>query len=241
MKRARTCQRGKEPTVDWPRPRGALAAIFVDAGAYARSGYAVDERAAAGERGTRFPRSQPHLYEQWVVNLKRDKWKPSPGSRLCSSHFTEACFDRSGSRTRLKSDAIPTLFSFPEHLQKKTPKRKPPKDRAPIPDLSTSDEAPSSPPAPPPEPSESAFDHSYAVLDTPRILKRRLDMCTSVAEGVKKRLKLSQQRERQLKTRVASLSEIVDDLSRSNLFLKMLAKCWRSALPECHLKLCSAS
>ncbi|KAH8035064.1 hypothetical protein HPB51_004305 [Rhipicephalus microplus] len=65
-----------------------------------------------------FPRSQPHLYQQWVVNLKRDKWKPSPGSRLCSSHFTEACFDRSGSRTRLKSDAIPTLFSFPEHLQK---------------------------------------------------------------------------------------------------------------------------
>ncbi|KAH8009376.1 hypothetical protein HPB51_015699 [Rhipicephalus microplus] len=66
----------------------------------------------------RFPRSQPHLYQQWVVNLKRDKWKPSPGSRLCSSHFTEARFDRSGSRTRLKSDAIPMLFSFPEHLQK---------------------------------------------------------------------------------------------------------------------------
>ncbi|XP_075721571.1 THAP domain-containing protein 1-like [Rhipicephalus microplus] len=96
---------------------------------------------SSGKTFHAFPRSQPHLYQQWVVNLKRDKWKPSPGSRLCSSHFTEACFDRSGSRTRLKSDAIPTLFSFPEHLQKKTPKRKPPKDRAPIPDLSTSDEA----------------------------------------------------------------------------------------------------
>ncbi|KAH8039294.1 hypothetical protein HPB51_005540 [Rhipicephalus microplus] len=73
---------------------------------------------SSGKTFHAFSRSQPHLYQQWVVNLKRDKWKPSPGSRLCSSHFTEACFDRSGSRTRLKSDAIPTLFSFPEHLQK---------------------------------------------------------------------------------------------------------------------------
>ncbi|KAH8039766.1 hypothetical protein HPB51_008698 [Rhipicephalus microplus] len=49
---ALTCQRGKEPTVDWRRPRGALAAILADAGAYARPGYAVGARTAAGERGT---------------------------------------------------------------------------------------------------------------------------------------------------------------------------------------------
>ncbi|KAL3245391.1 hypothetical protein MRX96_046956 [Rhipicephalus microplus] len=76
----------------------------------------------------------------------------------------------------------------------------------------------------------TAFDHSYAVLDTPRTLKRRLDKCTSVAEGVKKRLKLSQQRERRLKTRVASLSEIVDDLRQKQLVsedaCKMLEKCF---------------
>ncbi|KAM7307081.1 hypothetical protein ISCGN_010717 [Ixodes scapularis] len=65
-----------------------------------------------------FPRCQPKLYQQWVVNLKRDKWKPSPGSRLCSDHFDDSCFDRTGARTRLRSGAVPTLFNFPEHLQK---------------------------------------------------------------------------------------------------------------------------
>ncbi|KAG0435177.1 hypothetical protein HPB47_018643 [Ixodes persulcatus] len=62
-----------------------------------------------------FPRCQPKLYQQWVVNLKRDKWKPSPGSRLCSDHFDDSCFDRTGARTRLRSSAVPTLFNFPEH------------------------------------------------------------------------------------------------------------------------------
>ncbi|KAL3222180.1 hypothetical protein MRX96_028916 [Rhipicephalus microplus] len=56
------------------------------------------------------------------------------------------------------------------------------------------------------------------------------DKCTSVTEGVKKRLKLSQQRERWLKTRVASLSEIVDDLRQKQLVsedaCKMLEKCF---------------
>lgn len=67
-------------------------------------------------------------------------------------------------------------------------------------------------------------------MDTPKTLKRRLDKCTDVTEGIKKRLKLSQQRERRLKTRVASLSEIVDDLRQKQLISEdgctMLEKCF---------------
>ncbi|KAM7307082.1 THAP domain-containing protein 1-like [Ixodes scapularis] len=103
-----------------------------------------------------FPRCQPKLYQQWVVNLKRDKWKPSPGSRLCSDHFDDSCFDRTGARTRLRSGAVPTLFNFPEHLQK-------------------------------------VAEHNYAVKDTPKTLKRKLDTCATAATNAKKKLKLSQQ------------------------------------------------
>ncbi|KAH8033036.1 hypothetical protein HPB51_005834 [Rhipicephalus microplus] len=44
-------------------------------------------------------------------------------------------------------------------------------------------------------------EHSYAVLDTPKTLKRKLDACTDSTATVKRKLKLSLERERRLRSK----------------------------------------
>jgi len=58
------------------------------------------------------------LNRQWLINMRRDKFTPVKSSRLCSEHFTEECFDRTGQTVRLRDNAVPTVFQFPEHLIK---------------------------------------------------------------------------------------------------------------------------
>lgn len=56
----------------------------------------------------RFPRSRPEIYQQWVTNVRRGTWQPTVNSVVCSDHFEEECFDRTGQTVRLRADAIPT-------------------------------------------------------------------------------------------------------------------------------------
>uniref|UniRef100_UPI00358FFAC5 uncharacterized protein n=1 Tax=Myxine glutinosa TaxID=7769 RepID=UPI00358FFAC5 len=58
-----------------------------------------------------FPRRSPNLLRQWILKVRREKWVPSSRSVLCSDHFEESCFDRTGAVVRLKMDAVPTLFN----------------------------------------------------------------------------------------------------------------------------------
>nr|XP_037278211.1 THAP domain-containing protein 6-like [Rhipicephalus microplus] len=177
-----------------------------------------------------FPRSKPDLYRRWVVNLRRDKWTPSPGSSLCSDHFTDNCFDRTGARTRLQPDAVPTLFSFPKHLEKRTAERKPPKQRTAIVDVTPVEQPNDNTPTTVQENSAHVAEHSYAVLDTPKTLKRKLDACTDSAATVKRKLKLSLERERRLRRKVSSFNEIIDDLKHKQLISEdasaMLERCF---------------
>ncbi|XP_013790214.1 THAP domain-containing protein 1 A-like isoform X4 [Limulus polyphemus] len=69
-----------------------------------------------------FPWRQPELLKKWIANIRRDKWYPTKASRLCSVHFEEKYFDRTGQNVRLRDNSLPTVFSFPEHLQKKQKK-----------------------------------------------------------------------------------------------------------------------
>jgi hypothetical protein len=66
----------------------------------------------------RFPQSQPDILKQWVLNMHREGFKPSKKSVVCSDHFEESCFDRTGQTVRLREGAIPTLFKLPQHLLK---------------------------------------------------------------------------------------------------------------------------
>ncbi len=67
---------------------------------------------------TRFP-TDPERRKKWIQNMRREQWTPGASSRLCSDHFLESCYDRSGKVTKLREDTIPTRFKlFPKYMKK---------------------------------------------------------------------------------------------------------------------------
>ena len=66
--------------------------------------------------------------------MRRDKWKPTKNTVLCSKHFADEEFEPEAEHRQkrdLRKTAVPTIFDYPEHLQPKRPKlRKPPCDRS---------------------------------------------------------------------------------------------------------------
>ena len=58
------------------------------------------------------------MLKQWLQNMKRKDLIPNKHSVLCSEHFKEEDFDRTGKTIRLRVGAVPSIFNIPEHLQK---------------------------------------------------------------------------------------------------------------------------
>ncbi|KAK7868402.1 hypothetical protein R5R35_005027 [Gryllus longicercus] len=77
----------------------------------------------------RFPLENEKLTQQWVVNMKRDKWYPTKSSFICSMHFEEKIMYFVNERRRLLANAVPTIFDFPSHFQKRQSSRPSPKKR----------------------------------------------------------------------------------------------------------------
>lgn len=67
-----------------------------------------------GFRLFRFPEDVERR-ERWLINCRRDKWKPSSTSRLCQKHFEDNQYEcnRADGWHKLKSTAIPTIFAIP--------------------------------------------------------------------------------------------------------------------------------
>lgn len=65
-----------------------------------------------------FPKDA-NLCKKWTVALRRENFKPSATTRLCSEHFKATDFDDDGFRRRLRRGVVPSVFNFPEHLQPK--------------------------------------------------------------------------------------------------------------------------
>uniref|UniRef100_UPI00358E33D7 THAP domain-containing protein 1-like n=1 Tax=Myxine glutinosa TaxID=7769 RepID=UPI00358E33D7 len=171
-----------------------------------------------------FPFSRPDVLQKWVVNVKRDKWKPSKKSVLCSDHFDDSCFDRTGQTTRLRENSLPTIFDFPTHLQKDERKRKPPKPRSfPQEALVNLQEPLDNTPStsiitsPSKLAATTGADHTYAVTASPRSVKRKLDSVHDNLCGVKKKLKLTQQKSRRCQKKVKSLTTVVQALRDEQL------------------------
>ncbi|KAL8563690.1 hypothetical protein ACOMHN_050518 [Nucella lapillus] len=60
----------------------------------------------------RFPYNEPERLKKWLVNMGRGSFRPSSRALVCSAHFEDSCFYRFGLHTRLKEDAVPTVFDF---------------------------------------------------------------------------------------------------------------------------------
>lgn len=50
--------------------------------------------------------------------MRREGFVPSRKSVVCSDHFEDKWFDRTGQTVRLRDGAIPTIFKLPQHLIK---------------------------------------------------------------------------------------------------------------------------
>ncbi|CAI9590468.1 unnamed protein product, partial [Staurois parvus] len=66
----------------------------------------------------RFP-SNPERRKLWLSLLNREHFTPSLHTFLCSKHFDETCFDRTGQTVRLRVNAAPTIFIYPNHMLEK--------------------------------------------------------------------------------------------------------------------------
>lgn len=64
----------------------------------------------------RYPHSKPDLVSQWVRAMRR-KFVPNKYSLMCSEHFSDSDFDRTGQTLRLREGAVPSLFDLPAHLR----------------------------------------------------------------------------------------------------------------------------
>lgn len=169
----------------------------------------------------RFPFGRPDLLNVWIDNVRRDKWAPSRTSLLCSDHFTKESFGTRGKTTRLKRDAVPTIFSFPAHLQKdERPMRNPPKARHLPAEPTTLVEPTGSIPEDASQSSKNfptQGDHAYCIRESPWSVKRKLDTALDKVADLQKKLKKSQQQSRRLKKKVSSLQEVVYALQKKQL------------------------
>ncbi|XP_034043846.1 THAP domain-containing protein 1-like [Thalassophryne amazonica] len=150
-----------------------------------------------------FPFSRPQVLAVWLANMKRDRWTPTRRSVICCDHFEAECFDLTGQTTRLKQDAVPTIFQFPSHLKKITkPQRKPPKERTFVHPTSNVEAANTT--ATPKLSTSSAinYHHCYAVPQCTATLKRRLDVALDQISYLQKKVKTLQQKSRRLSKKV---------------------------------------
>ncbi|XP_051988061.1 uncharacterized protein LOC127647688 isoform X1 [Xyrauchen texanus] len=67
----------------------------------------------------KFPLADGLRVREWLRRMRWQNWWPTGNSVLCSDHFEKDCFEQMGSHKRLKSNAVPTIFNFPKHLQSK--------------------------------------------------------------------------------------------------------------------------
>uniref|UniRef100_A0A8C4N4D4 THAP-type domain-containing protein n=1 Tax=Eptatretus burgeri TaxID=7764 RepID=A0A8C4N4D4_EPTBU len=177
---------------------------------------------------SRFPHCDAERLRRWVINVKRDAWTPVARSRLCSEHFKAECFDRTGQTVRLKADAVPTIFTFPNHLKKKPWSHKPPAARSmpddnenkPPEDVSNESSYHRHLPSdghPLPDASSVQRDHPYTTIESSKELKRKRDKTTESLEKCNKKLKVQQQESKHLKQKVDSLSGIIHSLQDKHL------------------------
>ncbi|XP_042188473.1 THAP domain-containing protein 2-like isoform X2 [Callorhinchus milii] len=124
-------------------------------------------------------------------------------------HFESTCFDRTGQTRRLREDAVPTIFDFPPHLQdKKLPTRKSEQ----IPEGDCSQEGPSKAVTESSFSSKDVFlEHSYC-LDNPIAAKRKIFQLQDEVEVLRKKIKISKQRERRVAKKWSWVNNLLENL-----------------------------
>ena len=71
------------------------------------------------------------LLRKWIAATKREHFQPTFNSYLCGEHFLPSDFNFSKDKDKphLLPNAVPSFFTFPEKVIKKTSTRKAPSER----------------------------------------------------------------------------------------------------------------
>ncbi|KAG2471421.1 ASTER protein, partial [Polypterus senegalus] len=161
-----------------------------------------------------FP-TDPILKKTWESALGRERFSASSSTVLCSQHFEEADVDRTGQIVRIREGAVPSVFSFPAHLQKKPLAKRKTKtsQRAAVPfevtakiDVGTPESLP-------------CDEHLYAAPPSPDRLKDKLTQAQARVEELQRQLRNAKDRERRCKM---TLKSLLVDLKDRNLITEEL-------------------
>ncbi|XP_023119765.1 THAP domain-containing protein 1 [Amphiprion ocellaris] len=156
----------------------------------------------------KFPLARPDVCGKWVSAMRRNNFKPTKYSNICSQHFTKDCFKRECNNRVLKENAVPSLFTFNLGIKSESLEGPFPSEiHFPLPLPLTSD------PVVEEEPDRSlsdargdtaavSCDHNYTAEDSAQ-QKKRIEQLEEQLERLRKKLKTTQQKcrrqERQLK------------------------------------------
>ncbi|XP_069025149.1 THAP domain-containing protein 1 [Embiotoca jacksoni] len=159
----------------------------------------------------KFPLARPDVCGKWVSAMRRNNFKPTKYSNICSQHFTKDCFKRECNNRVLKENAVPSLFTF--NLSIKTESLEDPFPSVihfPLSLPLTSDPAVEEE-----EPERSlrdirsdtvavSCDHNYTVEDAAQ-QKKRIDQLEAQVERLRKKLKTTQQKCRRQERKIKRL------------------------------------
>ncbi|XP_061603725.1 THAP domain-containing protein 1 isoform X2 [Phyllopteryx taeniolatus] len=162
-------------------------------------------------RRHRFPLARPDICDKWVAAMRRNNFKPTKYSNICSQHFAKDCFKRECNNRVLKDHAVPSLFDLNLDIKECLEDPFPSEIHFPLSFPLTSDdvveEVESEPVRSAPDtPGDTAVvscDHNYTAEDSAR-QKKRIQQLEEQLELLRKKLKTTQQKcrrqERQLKS-----------------------------------------
>ncbi|XP_076599450.1 THAP domain-containing protein 6-like [Chaetodon auriga] len=178
-------------------------------------------------RKARYPGEIPSLFpndtdvrKKWEVALRREGFNASDSSVLYCEHFKQCDFDGTGQIVRLRDGVIPSIFSFPVHLQRSEKGRTTSTSSRAEESLSVAsqDDPETGTSHPQPQPND---DHGYALPASPTALKTRLNEALARVESLEREKKNAMAREKRAKTTVESL---LGDLREKNLIYEELKK-----------------
>ncbi|XP_046886576.1 THAP domain-containing protein 6-like isoform X2 [Hypomesus transpacificus] len=180
--------------------------------AYACSNRRTLANRARGISFHKFPKDK-YMRKKWEVALRREGFTASDSSVLCSQHFKQGDFDRTGQIIRLRDGVIPSVFSFSVHLQRLEKGRTTSTSRRAEESMSVASQDAQETATSPPQPQPND-DHGYALPASPTAVKTRLNEALARLESLEREKKNAMAREKRAKTTVTSL---LGDLRKKNL------------------------
>ncbi|XP_054468433.1 THAP domain-containing protein 1-like isoform X1 [Anoplopoma fimbria] len=153
----------------------------------------------------KFPLARPDVSAKWVAAMRRNNFKPTKYSNICSQHFTKDCFKKECNNRVLKENAVPSLFTSNHNIKAESLEDPFPSEiQFPLSsDPVVEEEEPgSSLPEIRCDTVAVSCDHNYTAEDSAR-QKKRMEQLEEQLGSLRKKLKTTQQKcrrqERELK------------------------------------------